>query len=47
MEVGCEKIALPPAPELALPSDEIDDPKLDSTGLNVTHLREYLTKRDV
>ena len=44
MEAGCEKIALPPASELALLSD---NPKLDSTGLNVTHLHEYLTDRDV
>ena len=47
MEAGCEKIALPPASELALQSD---NPKLNSTGvqgLNVTHLREYLTERDV
>ena len=44
MEASCEKIALPPASELALPSD---NPKLDRTRLNVTHLREYLTERDV
>ena len=44
MEPGREKIAIPPASELALPSD---NPKLDSTGLNVTQLREYLTERDL
>ena len=41
IEAGRKKIALPPASELALPSD---NPKLDSTWLNVTHLREYLTE---
>ena len=44
MEAGCEKIALPPASELALPSD---NPKLDSTGQKVDNLREYLTEKDV
>ena len=44
MDSGCEKIAIPPASELALPSN---NPKFDSTGLNVTHLREYLMERDV
>ena len=44
MEAGCKKIALPPASELALLSD---NPKHDSTGLNVTHLCEYLTERDI
>ena len=44
MEGGCENIALPLTPKLALLSNF---PNLDCTGLKLIHLREYMMERDV
>ena len=45
MEGGCLKnVALPPASELALPSD---NSKIDCAGGKFKLLPEYLTERDV
>ena len=44
MERGCQNVALSPASELAVPSD---NSKLDCAGEKFKLLPEYLTERDV